>query len=196
MSTVAGCDTFCRWQPYSDWSVILFTGWFFNRKGFYSFNIQITCDHNLVIRHVCVGLAGSCHDANVWDSSTIKEWAENLPPVYYILGDLAYPLRTYLLTPLRNITSFNLDSMQERYNYVHSSLRMSVECCIGVLKGRFRRLRYFQPLSNGKIVSANNDILASICIHNFCRADGRDPEEDCEVCKWYALERRTRHGAI
>ena len=151
--------------------------------------MQITCDHNLVIRHVCVGFAGSCHDAKVWDSSTIKEWAENLPPVYYILGDLAH-----LLTPLRNITSFNLDSMQERYNYVHSSLRMSVECCIGVLKGRFRRLRYSQPLSNGKIVSANNDILASTSFTTSAvlMAKTRGKILGCAN----DMHRSARHGAI
>ena len=110
--------------------------------------------------------------------STIPRWAANLSTGYYLLGDLAYPLRIYLLTPLRNITSFGLDSMQERYNFSHSSLRMSVECCIGVLKGRLRRLRYSQNLSNGKTVSVNTDSMASICIHNFCRAQGQDTGDD------------------
>jgi hypothetical protein len=46
-----------------------------------------------------------------------------------IIGDCAYPITSWLLTPYRE--NGNLNAVQKRYNYIHSSTRSVIERAFG-----------------------------------------------------------------
>ncbi|CAI7880590.1 unnamed protein product [Closterium sp. NIES-54] len=85
---------------------------------------------------------------------------------YQIVGDAAYSLREYCLTPLHAPSGENLmDDWAQCFNYCQSATRMAVERCIGAFKGRWR------------ILGGRNDcrlwcILAGaaccVILHNMC----------------------------
>ena len=82
-----------------------------------------------------------------------------------LVGDSGYPLRRFLLTPFLNPES----EAEERYNKAQILTRVCVECCIGILKNRFRSLiiplRVFGPLRSSKVITAMI-ILHNIAIMN------------------------------
>ncbi|KAI4471245.1 hypothetical protein MML48_1g05040 [Holotrichia oblita] len=73
-----------------------------NRKGYYSIQMQVVCDHNRKIRDVFVGNPGSVHDARVFRNSPIGNTLEEKCGQYFLLGDSAYPLKRNLMTPFKD----------------------------------------------------------------------------------------------
>ncbi|CAN7974936.1 unnamed protein product, partial [Ixodes persulcatus] len=61
---------------------------------------------------------------------------------YHVLGDAAYPLREYLLTPFRNYGKLVPDEVN--YNLKLSQTRVRIKNAFGLLKGRFRQLLYHE----------------------------------------------------
>jgi hypothetical protein len=113
---------------------------YMNRKKFHSIVLQGICAHNLQFLHVVAGWPGSVHDARILRNSDI--W--NICPLWcgpnnHLLGDGAYPLRSWLLKPFRN--NGHLTRIQRRFNYRLSSTRAAIERAFGLLKGRFRLLQ-------------------------------------------------------
>jgi len=66
------------------------------------------------------------------------------PNTTFILSDSAYPSLPWLVPPFRN--NDHLTAQQLEFNYLHSSTRMAIEKAFGVLKDRFRRLKFFNEL--------------------------------------------------
>ena len=96
------------------------------------------CDHNLKFIDCVVGWPGSVHDARVLGKSSLYETStagENCGHYFHLLGNSAYPLKEWLLTPFKE--RGNLGDDQAKYNYVHSSTRMATDRAFGMLKGRF-----------------------------------------------------------
>ncbi|CAI7913298.1 unnamed protein product, partial [Closterium sp. NIES-53] len=58
---------------------------------------------------------------------------------YQLVGDAAYSLRSYCLTPLHAPTGRLMLEWEQTFNYCQSATRMSVERTIGQFKGRHRR---------------------------------------------------------
>ncbi|MGH0143805.1 UNVERIFIED_CONTAM: hypothetical protein FKN15_063775 [Acipenser sinensis] len=69
-----------------------------------------------------------------------------LLPDGHVLGDSAYPLETYLLTPYRN--NGHLTRKQSRYNYLHRCAHSVIERCFTQLKGQFCHLKYQGHVQN------------------------------------------------
>ncbi|KAI3364061.1 hypothetical protein L3Q82_010886 [Scortum barcoo] len=89
--------------------------YYFNRKGWHSIILQGVVDGMVLFWNVFAGLPGSLHDARVLRMSTLWELASwgnlfpahirNICPVtagYYILGDSAYALQSWLLKPFHD----------------------------------------------------------------------------------------------
>ncbi|XP_065570194.1 putative nuclease HARBI1 [Artemia franciscana] len=143
------------------------SGTYINRKGFHSLQLQVVCQHNLKFTDCYVGQPGSMHDVRVFRHSEICTDLQKstlfFPEDSHLIGDAAYPLSDRLLTPYRD--TGNLTRYQVRYNFKLSSTRMSVERAIGMLKGRFRRLKFFLfPY----LVFICKSIIAACTLHNFC----------------------------
>lgn len=77
---------------------------FFNRHEGHSIILQGVCDHNLKFIDIFIGLPGRMHDARVFRNSPLFQNLMNnlILENYHILGDSAYPLLPYILTPYRD----------------------------------------------------------------------------------------------
>ena len=85
---------------------------------------------------VFVGFPGRVHDARVFGESTLFDIGAQLCGSQALLGDSAYPLLSYLLTPYKNYG--NLTVCQAIYNVYHSRTRIVIEQAFGLLKGTLR----------------------------------------------------------
>lgn len=82
---------------------------------------------------------------------------------YHLIADSAFGLKTWLMTPYRNLN--NLTQRQRYHNYCLSSDRIVIEQAFGILKGRWRKLQYINTYNICKSI----EIAAAACIlHNFC----------------------------
>ncbi len=121
-----------------------------------------------MLSSIDVGQPGKANDAMVFKMSHL--WASSGGHVdhliakqqYPILGDRAYPTKSYLLKPFRD--DGQLTRAQWKYNFVHASIRSIVEWGIGCLKGRFRCLQFLDARTPNKA----KKIIATCCfLHNF-----------------------------
>lgn len=80
---------------------------------------------------------------------------------YYFIGDSAYALKSFLLTPYDNVYH---DTAEDNYNFFHSSSRIVVECAFGEIDLRWGIL--WRPL---KFSLAHNIDVVDACLrlHNF-----------------------------
>ena len=150
-----------------------------NRKGFHSLQLQVICDMDMQFTDVFCGYPGSVHDARVFRNSPFFQDAEANPDLLFprnthLLGDSAYPLKSWVLTPFRN--NGRLTRRQKRYNFVHSSTRMVVERSRSLLKGRFRKLK--TQMEVDKIEDAPVIIVAACVLHNVCLMNDEDDIQD------------------
>uniref|UniRef100_A0ABM0GNC9 Putative nuclease HARBI1 n=1 Tax=Saccoglossus kowalevskii TaxID=10224 RepID=A0ABM0GNC9_SACKO len=99
---------------------------YINRKGFPSIQLQAVCDSNLRFTDVYTGWPGSVNDARVFKNSPVRNVLHNeLPPNLHLLGDSAYALSTYVLTPYRD--NGHLNAVEKQFNKYHSSTRVDIE---------------------------------------------------------------------
>lgn len=138
-----------------------------NRKSYHSLILQAVCLPDMTFSNCYCGWPGSVHDSRVLRNSDL--WNEGLIACgeHHIIGDGAYPIKSWLLTPYRD--NGNLTAQQKRYNYIHSSTRTVIERAFGLLKGRFRRLHFIEVK---KLQTACGIMLACCILHNFCLAHG------------------------
>ena len=79
----------------------------------------------------------------------------------------------WLLTPFKN--NGHLTAVQIRYNEKHSGTRQVIERALGLLKGRWRRLKCLAMEAVEEIPSV---VSAGCVLHNFCLlADEGDIEQ-------------------
>ena len=108
---------------------------YYSRKQEYAMQLQIVADDNKRIIHIYTGMPASVHDSTVFRRSNIV-----IPEDKYILADSAYSNTNTVITPFRK--RLGPRPIKERiYNRQLSSVRVSVEHVIGILKNRFQSLR-------------------------------------------------------
>ncbi|XP_071512151.1 putative nuclease HARBI1 [Diadema antillarum] len=149
---------------------------FYNYKGFFSIVLLAIVDANYRFMYVDIGQTGSGSDAGVFNQSPFKTAIEsgklNLPAAdplphddqpleYFLVGDDAFALRTWLMKPLplRNMTH-----QQRVYNYRLSRARRVVENAFGLLAARFRCLLVTLPLTPERVIKITH---ACCVLHNF-----------------------------
>ncbi|XP_065928319.1 putative nuclease HARBI1 [Magallana gigas] len=153
---------------------------YINRKGYPSIQLQLVVDDKMMIRDTYVGWPGCVHDARVYRNSPIFNCLEHdsgvhLAPGKYLIGDAAYPLSPFMMTPFKAVG--NLSNAQKLYNRKVSSVRQTVERTIGHLKGRFRRLRELYCMN----IEDCCYLITSACIlHNLCVLKKDDIEDYLE----------------
>lgn len=94
-----------------------------------------------------------------------------------MLGDSAYKLEKYLLVPYRN--NGRLTEEELIFNTVHSKCRIDIERAFGLLKGRFRRLKFMETKRTEliSIYIAACVILHNLCVDNDDQIDAADDDE-------------------
>ena len=136
---------------------------FYNYKGFPSIVLMALSDSDSCSTLVDCGQYRRVCDAGVFQGSVISHLLEenqlNIPKGYFkintsdeqilfmIVGDEAFPLKTYLMRPFAART---LNDARRIYNYRHSRARRCVECAFGVLAKKrknevFQRSMRLQP---------------------------------------------------
>ena len=155
------------------------------RKGFHAINVQGICDSNNMFLNLVVRWPGSTHDAFVWSNSELADILENGNYINcWLLGDSAYPLKPYLLTPLQTPSTL----AERRYNVAHKKTRCVIERTYGIWKMRFRCLHK----SSGHLMYSPRRSVNIICatgvLHNKCilkriplrESDDTDGDSDLE----------------
>ena len=115
---------------------------YYNRKGYYSINMQAVVDHQYRFLDVYIGWPSSVHDARVFAHSSLynKGVAGTLLPSkeriihgvkepLFIVGDAAYPLLSWLMKPYPQSLATSTDKMT--YNYRLSRAHIVVENAFG-----------------------------------------------------------------
>lgn len=105
----------------------------------------------------------------------------NNGPQYHIIGDSAYPLKTWCMNPYED--RGRLTRKQKNYNYKLSVTRVVIEQVFGILKARWRILKY---INVNCIEKAIKIIVACCILHNFCLINDDefiiDKEEEAGDC--------------
>lgn len=139
---------------------------FYSRKGYFGLNVQCIVDKKKRILYRTIKSRGAEHDSTAFKNTKLYEylsanWLLLCEKGYYFIGDSAYALKSFLLTPYDNAYH---GSLEDNYNYFHSSARISVECAFGEVDLRWGI--FWKPLkytlkTNCKIIDA------CLRLHNF-----------------------------
>jgi len=139
---------------------------FFSRKGFFGINVQAIVDKKKRILYRSIQHRGAEHDSTAFKNSSFYKWlVENWPALgrlgFYFVGDSAYSLKSFLLTPYDNVMH---GSHEDNYNFFHSSSRITVECAFGEVDlrwGIFWKPLRFSLVHNCRVIDA------AMRLHNF-----------------------------
>ncbi|XP_046567780.1 putative nuclease HARBI1 [Haliotis rubra] len=148
------------------------------RKGFPAMHLQGVCDSSLKFIDVYCAYPGSAHDSRVYRNSPLCQYLEDnpLPEMYHLLGDSAYALSKSLLVPFRD--NGHLTAIEKTFNNAHSSTRVDIERCFGLLKGKFRKLKYLDM----KNVREMPEVIITCCVlHNFILTQESFDESDIDT---------------
>ncbi len=141
-------------------------GKYFTRKGFYALNVQVLCDKHKRILWRSIGQIGSIHDSRAFNISKLatylKKNAERfIQSKLFFVGDSAYALRPFLLTPYDNTAP---GSKEDTFNYFLSRNRIYIECVFGEINRRFGI--FWKPLE-GTLERHLQTIDTALKLHNF-----------------------------
>lgn len=99
-----------------------------DRKSRHKLTLQGTCRAKKIFTNISIGCSGKMHDARVLSNSklyrkieTDGEHAFFTSQNYHLLGDTAYPLKPWLMTPYKKTRG--LTNAESRYNKAHSKSR-------------------------------------------------------------------------
>lgn len=142
-----------------------------NRKGYFSLNVQVVCNHQLKAVDIVARWPGSAHDATIFDHSSLKRrFEQNEFRTALLLGDSGYPVRKYLLTPLITPRS----PSEQKYNETQIRTRNSIERFFGVIKRRFPVLSLGMRV---RLDTVQDIIVATTVLHNIARTENEEEPE-------------------
>ena len=135
---------------------------------------QVICNHKLMFIHCFSGFPGSVHDARVFKHSGVQNMCNEqfFFDDYHLLADSAYTLQNHVITPYKN--NGHLTDAQTNFNTKLSKTRIYVECSIGLLKMRWRRILDYCHINNTEMIPFY--ILACCILHNICLRRDEDFE--------------------
>ena len=141
-------------------------GDFFSRKGFFAINVQVIVDRYKRVIYKSILCRGAEHDSSAFKASDIYRLLMEKRTLLekeglYFIGDSAYALRSYLITPYDNAIH---GEGEDDFNFYHSSSRIVVECAFGEIDmrwGIFWRPLKFTLERNATVIDA------ALRLHNF-----------------------------
>ena len=108
---------------------------------------------------------GSCHDSVAYAHSDIPERVAELPGLYHIVADAAYPESEKVLCPF---PGRGLQTYDDSFNYHQSQVRMSIERAFGICVARWGIL--WRPLRT-TLETSIRIIRACMLLHTFCLSE-------------------------
>jgi hypothetical protein len=83
---------------------------YINRKLFLSIKLQAIVDNSGKFMDTFVGWPGRSHDARAFTNSPFyhslcNNYRDLLPTTFFIVGDSAYPLKNFLMTPFKHLSA-------------------------------------------------------------------------------------------
>ncbi|KAL8571943.1 hypothetical protein ACOMHN_026155 [Nucella lapillus] len=163
---------------------------YYNYKGYHSIILFAAADAYYKFTWVDVGANGSASDCQVFNSSELKEAikddtigfpdpdplpGDNVDMPYFLAGDNAFPLRTWLMKPF---SRRELDNDERIFNYRLSRGRRVIESAFGILANRFRVLLTTIRQSPGTFTKI---VLACVCLHNLLRSGEHGPPPSVDL---------------
>lgn len=151
---------------------------YFNYKGTFSIVLLALADAEYRFTFLQVGDFGRTSDGGVYSGSALGRAMEAKtlsvpadcplpgsgaqgPMPYTMVGDAAFPLKTYLMRPF---PGRQIPQWRRIFNYRLSRARMVIECAFGIVASRWRVLH---TKMNVKPSNADS-VVTSVCIlHNF-----------------------------
>jgi len=136
------------------------------------------CDYTGSFIDCFIGMPGRMHDSRVFRMSPLFHAMNAERPLIsrnqHLIGDSAYPLLCNLMTPFRD--NGHLTRSQLTYNIKLSSIRSIIERSFGLLKSKFRRLKYLD-ISDFDL---GMQMIAAACVlHNFIiKGDGLNVQDE------------------
>lgn len=143
-----------------------------DRHGRHSINTLMVCGPNYEFFFLSAKWPGSTHDSRVLRTSTLyREWQNGWRPFpgAVILGDSAYSLQNWLITP--NIPhNIERNEAVTRFLRIFRSTRRLVENSFAIVKGKFLCLKYLrlQPTAACRIIQT------AVTLHNIEIANGSE----------------------
>lgn len=149
---------------------------YLTRKCNYAFTLQAISDPSLKFIDVFMGYPGSVSDHRIFVNSPIYRNIFQNPLQFfedesYILGDKAYPLLNWCMTPY--IDRGNLLPLHYYFNECHAKTRQVVERSFCLFFGRFRRFKHLD-MSDTEFIPKT--VVAGCVLHNIAI----DFEDDLE----------------
>lgn len=118
---------------------------------------------------VSVTMPGSVGDKHVLLNSALYENCHELflDHQQYVLADGGYYSLPWMVIPFQEPRAPAVLSVEHRYfNYMHSKVRVIVECAFGRLKNRFRAL--LEAVPHKLVPYMIKCIIACMVLHNIC----------------------------
>jgi len=132
--------------------------------------LQGVVDANMRFTNITIycGEPDSLHNARVLRRSPLYETTVQnkemlFPGDTFIIGDSAYASLSWLVPSFRD--NGHLTPQQKDFTFLHSSTRIVVERAFGYLKGRFRRIKYFNEYR--QMLFITNTIVCACILHNY-----------------------------
>ncbi|XP_018373892.1 PREDICTED: LOW QUALITY PROTEIN: putative nuclease HARBI1 [Trachymyrmex cornetzi] len=140
-----------------------------NRKKYFSITLQGVVNASMRFTNIYCGEPGSLHDARVLRRPPLYQTTVQNKEILFledtfIIGDSAYASLSWLVLPFRD--NGHLTPQQKEFNFLHSSTCMVVKCAFGYLKGRFRRIKFFNEYRQISFIT--NTIVCACILHNYC----------------------------
>lgn len=169
-----------RLQPHSHNRTRMVSTWLLLQKRWHSITLQGVVDGKGLFWDVFVGYPGSVHDARVLKWSHLWEIMNNgqffsqytvsisgHDGGHYLIGDPAYPLKTWLMKPFSD--SGRLTPLQQSYNDRISSARAIVQMPFGKLNSKQRCLL---QRNDCQLDLTKKMVLACYVLQNICEEHG------------------------
>lgn len=145
------------------------------RKGYHAINVQGVIGADGRFLDIVARWPGSTHDSFIWKNSALaREMTSRRIKGGWLLGDSAYGLAPWLLTPIKDPANRS----QVAYNRAHRTTRSVIERGFGRWKLRFRCLHK----TGGCLMFCSQRclkvIVATAILHNICIERGTPLPED------------------
>ena len=155
------------------------------RKKLYCINTQVIVNGDNMFTDVDVSWPGLVHDARIWRNSTVYSFLRRNITDLSLLGDTAYPIAEYIMTPYKTAQLLG-DPNKRRFNDILCEGRVIVEHTLGQMKSRFQTLLNPIRLS---LPNIPHFIIACCVLHNVGKYLHDDFDYDFSVMSFDSANR-------